>query len=295
MNAVVFEQVQKRYQHFSLEIDHLELPTGSIMGFIGANGAGKSTTLRLLMGLIAADQGQITVLGKRIPDHRSKWDIGFIAEDMRLYPQATLEWHMQFVQSLYPSWDVSYAKQLLKSFDLRPNQKMKGFSHGQRVKATLLLALARRPKLLVLDEPTTGLDPIARSEILAELMAVLADENRSVLFSSQHTQDVEQISDQITFIDRGSIVNSSDKESYLERWRRIRLELPDSLALPRLPEIVSSSGSGRLVVVTTNQYSAEITAKYNAFGATVRSVEPMTLEEIFVENVQNRRRAQEAA
>jgi ABC-2 type transport system ATP-binding protein len=294
-HAVCFKNVKKHYQHFDLELNHLELPTGSIMGFIGANGAGKSTTLRLLMGLISADQGQIEVLGRRIPDHSSKWDIGFIAEDMRLYPQATLEWHMGFVQSLYPSWDVGYAKQLLKSFDLRPEQKLKGFSHGQRVKATLLLALARRPKLLVLDEPTTGLDPIARSEILAELMAVLADEERSVLFSSQNTQDVEQISDQITFIDRGSIVNSSDKESYLQRWRRIRLELPENQSLPQLPEIVSSRGSGRLVVVTTNQYSADITAKYNAFGATVRSVDTMTLEEIFVENVQNRRRAQEAA
>jgi ABC-2 type transport system ATP-binding protein len=294
-HAVRFQNVKKHYQHFDLELNHLELPTGSIMGFIGANGAGKSTTLRLLMGLISPDQGQIEVLGRRIPDHASKWDIGFIAEDMRLYPQATLEWHMGFVQSLYPSWDAGYAKELLKNFDLRSEQKLKGFSHGQRVKATLLLALARRPKLLVLDEPTTGLDPIARSEILAELMAVLADENRSVLFSSQNTQDVEQISDQITFIDRGSIVNSSDKESYLQRWRRIRLELPDSQSLPQLPEIVSSRGSGRLVVVTTNQYSALLTAKYNAYGATVQSVDTMTLEEIFVENVQNRRRAQEAA
>jgi ABC-2 type transport system ATP-binding protein len=294
-HAVRFQNVKKHYQHFDLELNHLELPTGSIMGFIGANGAGKSTTLRLLMGLISPDQGQIEVLGRRIPDHASKWDIGFIAEDMRLYPQATREWHMGFVQSLYPSWDAGYAKELLKNFDLRSEQKLKGFSHGQRVKATLLLALARRPKLLVLDEPTTGLDPIARSEILAELMAVLADENRSVLFSSQNTQDVEQISDQITFIDRGSIVNSSDKESYLQRWRRIRLELPDSQSLPQLPEIVSSRGSGRLVVVTTNQYSALLTAKYNAYGATVQSVDTMTLEEIFVENVQNRRRAQEAA
>jgi ABC-2 type transport system ATP-binding protein len=294
-NAIVLQNVKKHYKHFDLEIDKLEVPTGSIMGFIGANGAGKSTTLRLLMGLISADQGEITVLGRRVPDHSTKWEIGFIAEDMRLYPQATLEWHMNFVQSLYKTWDAGYAQELLKNFDLRPEQKLKGFSHGQRVKATLLLALARRPKLLVLDEPTTGLDPIARSEILSELMAVLADEERSVLFSSQNTQDVEQISDQIAFIDRGKIVNASDKESYLQRWRRIRLELPENNALPNLPEIVSSRGSGRLVVVTTNQFSAEITAKYNAFGATVRSVEPMTLEEIFVENVQNRRRTQEAA
>ena len=225
----------------------------------------------------------------------AKWEIGYVSEDMRLYGNATLEWHMNFMRSIYKCWDETYAKHLLKTFDLRANQNLKGFSHGQRVKAALLLALARRPKLLVLDEPTTGLDPIARSEVLGELMAVLADEQRSVLFSSQNTLDVEQISDQITFIDRGRIVNSSDKESYLQRWRRVRLELPNGVKLPNLPEAISSNGDGRLVVITTDRYSSEINAKYNALGATVRSVDTMTLEEIFVANVQNRRKEREAA
>jgi ABC-2 type transport system ATP-binding protein len=295
--AVLFGDVKKQYSHFELHVEHLELSTGSIMGFIGANGAGKSTTLRLLMGLTRQDSGHIRVLGHDIPadSTRAKWDIGYVSEDTQLYRTATLEWHMSFMRSIYPSWDDVYARYLLKCFDLRASQQLKGFSHGQRVKAALLLALARRPRLLVLDEPTTGLDPIARSEVLGELMQVLNDDHRSILFSSQNTLDVEQISDQITFIDRGRIVNSSDKESYLGRWRRLRLELPSGTRLPSIPEAVSSSGDGRLVVVTTDRYSAEVSAKYNALGATVRSVDTMTLEEIFVANVQHTRKERDAA
>src|SRR5271163_408436 len=110
---------------------------------------------------------------------------------------------MEWMRSIYPGWDSGYAELLLKRFDLRAEQKLKGLSHGQRVKSTLLLVLARKPRLLVLDEPTTGLDPVARHEILRELTGVMAEEGRSILFSSHNTQDVEQISDQITFIDRG--------------------------------------------------------------------------------------------
>src|SRR5687767_11678260 len=150
----------------------------------------------------------------------AKSDIGFASEDMRLYGSATLDWHMRFVRSIFPSWDQAYAQALLKRFDLRPEQRMKGMSHGQQVKASLLLALARRPRLLILDEPTTGLDPVARHEVIRELMDVMQDDRRSVLFSSHNTKDVEQISDQITFIDRGRIIESRDKETFLEGWRR---------------------------------------------------------------------------
>jgi ABC-2 type transport system ATP-binding protein len=162
-------------------------------------------------------------------------------------------------------------------------------SHGQRVKAALLLALARRPRLLVLDEPTTGLDPIARREVLGELMAVLADEERTVLFSSHNTLDVEQISDQITFIDRGRIVESSDKETFLDRWRRLRLVLAPQSKLPGLPGVVNVEGSTRLPVVTTDQFEPAMVAAYKEAGAAVQSIDPMTLEEIFVASVESRR------
>jgi ABC-2 type transport system ATP-binding protein len=289
--AVQFDGVSKRYTHFSLESIHLELPTGSIMGFIGANGAGKSTTIRILMGLVHQDAGTVRVLGHTMPADQAaaKLDIGFVSEDMRLYGQATLAWHMEFLKPIYPRWDQSYAESLAKRFDLKPQQKIKGLSHGQRVKAALLLALARRPRLLVLDEPTTGLDPVARVEVLGELMAALADEERTILFSSHNTLDVEQISDQITFIDRGRIIDSDNKEAFLDRWRRLRLVLPPDVVVPRLPGVVEVGGSGRLPVLTTNRFEPAMVSACNDLGATVQAVDTMTLEEIFVANVHSRR------
>jgi ABC-2 type transport system ATP-binding protein len=289
--AVKFDGVGKRYRHFSLENIHLELPTGCIMGFIGANGAGKSTTIRILMGLVHQDEGSVRVLGHSMPAEqaKAKLDIGFVSEDMRLYGAATLAWHMEFMRPIYPRWDQKYAEELARRFDLKPQQKIKGLSHGQRVKAALLLALARRPRLLVLDEPTTGLDPVARVEVLGELMAALADEERTILFSSHNTLDVEQISDQITFIDRGRIIDSDDKEAFLDRWRRLRLVLPPDVAVPRLPGVVEVGGSGRLPVLTTDRFEPAMVSVCNELGAAVQAVDTMTLEEIFVANVQSRR------
>ena len=290
-NCVQFEGVSKRYKHFSLENINLQLPTGTITGFIGANGAGKSTTIRILMGLVHQDRGSVTIFGKTMPGDQAeiKREIGFVSEDMRLYGAATLAWHMKFVQSIYQRWDEPYANELLRRFDLRAEQKIKGLSHGQRVKAALLLALARRPKLLVLDEPTTGLDPIARQEVLSEMMAAIADEDRTILFSSHNTQDVEQISDQFTFIDRGQIVDTDRKEAFLDRWRRLRLQLQPGAAVPNLPGIIQISGSERLPVLTINCFEPAMLSACQRWGATVQSVDPMTLEEIFVANVHSRR------
>jgi ABC-2 type transport system ATP-binding protein len=289
--AVQFAGVTKRYPHFTLDDVDLELSTGSIMGFVGANGAGKSTTIRILMGLIHQDCGTVEVLGHAMPAQQAaaKRDIGFVSEDMRLYGSLTLAWHMNFIRSIYPQWDQRYAENLLKRFDLKPEQRIKGLSHGQRVKAALLLALARRPRLLVLDEPTTGLDPVARREVLAELMAVLADEERTIFFSSQNTLDVEQISDQITFIDRGQIIDSANKEIFLDRWRRLRLMLPPNTALPRLPGIVEVGGSTRLPVLTISRFEPAMVAACQDAGVAVQAVDSMTLEEIFIVNVQSRR------
>lgn len=289
--AVAISGVTKRYKHFTLDQIDVKLPTGCIMGFVGANGAGKSTTLRILMGLVHQDAGSVEVLGCAMPDQQAqaKLEIGFVSEDMRLYGSPTLEWHMKFIQSIYPRWDRAYADALLRRFDLKAEQKIKGMSHGQRVKAALLLALARRPRLLVLDEPTTGLDPIARREVLGELMAVLVDEERTVLFSSHNTLDVEQISDQITFIDRGRIVESADKEAFLDRWRRLRLLLPPNATLPELPGVVNIRGSNRLPVVTTNRFEPAVVSACTDVGVAVQSVDVMTLEEIFVASVESRR------
>ena len=291
-SAVRFEGVGKTYRHFTLDAIDFELPEGQIMGFIGANGAGKSTTIRILMGLIRQDCGTVEVLGHPMPAGlaAAKRDIGFVSEDMRLYKGATVAWHMEFVRSVFPGWDDVYARELLKRFDLKSDQEIKGLSHGQRVKAALLLAIARRPKLLVLDEPTTGLDPVARHEVLGALIEALVDENRTVFFSSQNTFDVEQISDSITFIDRGRIIDSGDKEDFLERWRRVRVDLPEGTQLPASLGIVESSSSGRLTVLTTNRFSPDVVASFESVGAAVHAIDRMTLEEIFLAEVNGRRK-----
>jgi ABC-2 type transport system ATP-binding protein len=293
--AIKLDGVGKKYRYFALDNIHLELPPGQIMGLIGPNGAGKSTTIRILMGLIHQDHGDVRVLGHRMPAEQvaAKWDIGFASEDMRLYDAMTLDWHMRFIRSIYTQWDEAYAQLLLKRYGLRAEQKIKGLSHGQRVKATILLVLARRPRLLVLDEPTTGLDPVARHEILRELTTVMNDEGRSILFSSHNTQDVEQISDQITFIDRGSIIDSMDKEAYLDRWRRLRLEAPLGIELPALPGVINIRQTGRLAVATSNQFVAGIASAYENSGARVQTIENMTLEEIFVAKVEYSREEHE--
>ena len=294
--AIETSEVCKRYRFFSLENIDLRVPQGTIMGLIGPNGAGKSTTIRILPGLVHQDSGVVRLLGHRMPAEQiaARWDVGFASDDMRLYGSMTLDWHMHFIQSIYPAWDAKYAQLLLKRFGLRAEQKIKGLSQGQRVKATLLLVLARRPRLLILDEPTTGLDPVARHEIMRELTSVMADEGRTVLFSSHNTQDIEQISDRITFIDRGRVISSMDKEMYLDRWRRLRLEAPAGIALPALPGIIHVRQEGRLAIATANAFVPDLANAYESRGARVQRIENMTLEEIFVANVEYSREEVEA-
>jgi ABC-2 type transport system ATP-binding protein len=285
--AVELEGVDKSFRYFQLHDVTLKLAPGQILGLVGPNGAGKSTTLRILLALLHQDRGGVRVLGHSMPEQQAlaKRSIGYVSEDMRLYASTTLAWHMKFVAGIYPDWDARYAETLLKRFNLKPAQPIKSLSHGERAKATLLLALARRPRLLVLDEPTTGFDPVARHEVLTEFMDVVADERRAVIFSSHNTQDVEQISDQIVFIDRGRIIDAKDKESFLEQWRRLHLELAPGVTLPALRSVIELQVTGRIAIATTNAYTPELQAIYAAAGAVVREVQRMTLEEIFVANV----------
>ena len=290
--VIELDGVEKAYPFFQLKDVRLRVDPGQIVGFVGPNGAGKSTTIRILMSMVRQDRGTVRVLGRVLPREQAaaKQDVGFVSEDLRLYGSATLDWHMRFIAEIYPGWDVQYADVLLQRFNLHPEQRIRILSHGERVKAALLLVLARRPRLLLLDEPTTGLDPVARHEILAELMDVVRDERRAILFSSHNTQDVEQISDHITFIDRGRIIDSSDKETFLDRWRRLHLEVPPGVTLPVLPGIVDTAASGRMAVATTKSYRPDLASVYERSGVTVHDVQRMTLEEIFVANVMSNRR-----
>jgi ABC-2 type transport system ATP-binding protein len=286
-----FDAVTKAYRFFSLEPLSFALEPGQVLGLVGPNGAGKSTTMRLLMGFVQPDAGEVRVLGHSMARDAAlaKQDIGFIADDMRMFNNASLGWHMGFMASMYPGWDPRYAADLLRRFGLHPEQYGRQLSRGEHMKALLLLTLARRPRLIVLDEPTSGLDPVARHEVLGELMQVLKDEDRSILFSSHNTVDVERVCDQIAFIDRGRLVDLRDKESFLERWRRLQLDVPPGIELPRLQGVVEQTVQGHAATVITRDFQPRMPLVYEQVGARVHSVQRMSLDEIFVASVMHSR------
>jgi ABC-2 type transport system ATP-binding protein len=285
--AFALHGVTKTYDAFTLHPLDLVLAEGQIMGLIGVNGAGKSTLLRLLAGLTLPDAGRLEVLGFTMPEQQvqAKQQIGLASDDMRLYGTQTLAWHMDFVRRVVPHWDATYAEHLRQRFDLRADQRLAGFSHGQRVKALLLLVLARRPRLLLLDEPTTGLDPLARAEVLDALADVLLDERRSVLFSTHHTAEVERLADRIGFLHQGRLLADDDRDAFLARWCRIvgQGPLPDAVA--DWPEVAQLRRNGSLVELRVNGRSEGLQQRLQAAGLQIRSVEPLSLEDIFVTTV----------
>jgi len=290
-DAVVFENVTKRYAQFALESLSFRLPKGEILGLVGPNGAGKSTCLQLLMGFIDADEGEIRVMGEAVPERSValKQQVAFVSETMRLYAKADLAWHMAFLRELFPEWDDNYAKHLVNTFELKLHQAVKTFSLGQRVKSTLMLALARKPRLLVLDEPSTGLDPIARNELTEQLFKIILSEENSVIFSSQFTQDVERLSDSIAFLDDGRLINHQDKESYLERWRRVRVSGPTNFKPVR--EVIELHSNHSEHSFVHSDFSDATLAKLRSDGYQVEQVTPMTLEEIFIYQVRQHRQS----
>jgi ABC-2 type transport system ATP-binding protein len=290
-NVINMNGVSKRYKQFTLADIDLNLPAGSIMGLVGVNGAGKSTAIRILMGLIQADGGTVEVLGYKLPEEQipAKREIGFASEDMRLYKHKTLAWHMDRIRALFPAWDERYARHLAEKFRLKPDQVLKGYSHGQRVKASLLLPLARRPDLLVLDEPTTGLDPIARHEVIEELADVLRDDNRSVLFSSHNTHDVEQLSDSITFLHDGRVLASRDIGAFLDNWRCVRCRGEVDPERVRTPDTVEIRRNGSLWDLKIDNYSESVPDRLRATGLEIIEVVNMSLEEIFIATVKKGR------
>ena len=294
--VIQFRNVSKQYPYFQLKNIDLDLDMGQWIGLIGQNGAGKSTTIRIMMGLVQPDAGDVKVLGFPIPEAQvqAKFQMGYLSEDMRLFNQATLAWHMSFMEGIYPTWDQTYAAHLVKKFRLNSGQKLKGFSHGQRVKAGLLLVLARRPKLLILDEPTTGLDPVAKKTVLEEMLQLLAEEDQTIVFSSHTTQDIEKFCDQIVFIDEGRILASKDKESFLESWRRLQCLVPPDQTYPVLNQCLREDGNGSLQTFITDRYDAQFEAALKEQGVQIQNLWRLTLEEIFIAQVEMGRKASQS-
>jgi ABC-2 type transport system ATP-binding protein len=195
----------------ALDAVTLSIPRGGVYGLVGANGAGKTTLIKHVLGLLRAETGSVRVFGcDPVADPVAVLSrVGYLSEEHDLPGWMRVDELLRYSQAFYPAWDDGYAEELREAFALDPAAKIRALSKGQRARAGLLVALAHRPELLVLDEPSSGLDPIVRRDILAAVMRTIAHEGRTVLFSSHLLDEVEQVADHVTMIDRGRIVLSA--------------------------------------------------------------------------------------
>ena len=193
----------------------LTLPRGGVYGLVGANGAGKTTLIKHILGLLRAETGEVRVFGlDPVADPVGVLSrIGYLSEDHDLPTWMSVGELMRYSRALYPAWDQEYAEGLRRSFDLDPSARVKNLSKGQKARAGLVVALSHRPDLLLLDEPSSGLDPVVRRDILEAIMRTIADEGRTVLFSSHLLDEVERVADHVTMISHGRIVLSGTLEA----------------------------------------------------------------------------------
>ncbi len=223
-NILELQNVNKRFEKFSLKDINFTLPSGFIMGFIGPNGAGKTTTIKLILDMISLDSGNINVFGlnhkenaKRIKDELGiVMDHCFYVEDWKVLDVENA------LKSFYSKWDHSCFLNMLKKFGIDEKKKVKELSHGMKVKLEAAVALSHNARFLILDEPTSGLDPVAREEFMDILREFICDEDKSVLFSTHITTDLEKIADFITYIRQGEIIYSGEKDYLLEKYQLIK-------------------------------------------------------------------------
>ncbi len=210
----------------------LEVPRGIVLGLVGANGAGKTTLIKHVLGLLKAEAGTVRVFGRDpVADPAGVLaHIGYVSEEHDL-PGWMRVWELlRYYQAFYPRWDAAYAEDLRNRFELNPAAKIKHLSRGQRACAGLLVALAHKPELLVLDEPSSGLDPIVRRDILEAIIRAIADEGRTVLFSSHLLNEVERVSDHVTMINQGKIVFSAPLDAIKQSHRSLTVRFHEACA-----------------------------------------------------------------
>lgn len=218
-NAIELKNLTKRYQSFTLDGISLTLPTGCILGFIGENGAGKSTTIKAMLGLVRPDGGSIRLLGKDPQTDRTVMeDVGMVLDSGFFPPEMNARQTGVTLRSVYRNWDEKTYEECLAWFQLDPKKKIKAYSRGMVMKLSLAAALSHKARLLVLDEATSGLDPVVRDDILDILLEFIQDENHSVFLSSHITADLEKISDYIVFLHKGRIVMSGEKDALLDSF-----------------------------------------------------------------------------
>jgi ABC-2 type transport system ATP-binding protein len=222
--ALQLSGVRKTFKGFTLNDVSFSLPKGYVMGLVGPNGAGKTTIIKLIMNLIAPEAGEIRILGldSRKQEAEARAQIGFVYDVMPFYADVSLRDTKRAMAPFYRKWNESLFQELAATFDLPLKKKVKKLSQGMRTKFALALALSHEAELLILDEPTTGLDPVFRRELLHGLSGLLQDEGKSVLFSTHITSDLERIADYVTFIRDGSILLTETREELREVWGIVR-------------------------------------------------------------------------
>ena len=267
MNAIELRGLEKHYEDFDLKID-LELPQGCILGLVGENGAGKSTTIRLLLGMTRPDGGSIRVLGEERAD---KEQIGVVLDEPA-YPECLTPRQVgRIMAGIFRSWDPAAYEGYLKKLSLPENKRFKDFSRGMKMKLSIAVALSHHPRLLVLDEPTSGLDPVVRDEVV-ELFADFArEEDHSVLISSHIVSDLEKLCDYVAFLHKGRLLLCEEKDALREAYGLARLSRADFEALD----------PGAVIGSRRSPYGVSAILRRSAAPAGL-ALEPVSIEDLFI-------------
>jgi len=275
-------------------VDSLDLavPRGSVYGFIGRNGAGKTTTIKMMLGLLTPTDGQATVLG--LDSQRQSLDIrrkvGYVPERHDMYRWMTVAELMWFIKPFYPTWDDAECQRLLKHFELDPSKKIKELSKGMVAKVGLTLALAHRPEILILDEPTGGLDAIVRREFLESIVNLVEEGGRTVFISSHLLADVERVADHVAVIEGGKLIAQEPLKSLKDRVRQMRLRftatVPERIELDGL---LNAKRHNHEWVITVSNFVPELPDQLKQrLGAQAVEMVDLSLEDVFVEIVGRR-------
>jgi ABC-2 type transport system ATP-binding protein len=291
--AVKVEGLSRRFgATLALDDVDLEVPRGVVFGLVGENGAGKTTLIQHLLGLLRPESGSVRVFGlDPIRDPVGALArIGYLSEERDLPGWMRVGELMRYLQAFYPGWDDAYADELIERFELDRNARLANLSQGQRARAGLLGAMAYRPDLLLLDEPSAGLDPVVRRDILSAIVRTVASEGRTVLFSSHLLDEVERVSEQVAMIDRGRVVLHGPLDEVKASHRRITLLFDEPQSTPpTLGGTVVCEGFGREWTAIWSGPTEEAAARATAAAARIVEERTPTLEEIFVTRIGVRR------
>jgi ABC-2 type transport system ATP-binding protein len=293
-NIIEVSELQKSFKgHRALDGMNLSVPEGSIFGFLGRNGAGKTTTIKTLMGLLRPDSGEARVFGIPVADASRAVEIrrriGFVTEDKELYPYMTVEQIIRFTRPFFSKWREDLEQRYVKMFDLPLKRKIPDLSKGMRSKLMLLLAISRGAELLILDEPTDGLDPAATEDILRELVAIAASEGTTMFFSSHQLSEVELIADHIGIIDKGKMIVAGSLDDMRAQYQRLTVVFTNSVQTPArwVEGVESVRQEGRMVSILASHNIDAIVEQAQSLPGTAVERYPVTLKEIFLEHVRS--------